>query len=388
MTPSSDTHTEGAAALAERNRPRWDDHEWPGLAPLPGPLDAEICVIGLGGTGLSCIAEALALGARSVVGIDASDVAAGAAGRNGGFLLAGTADFHHDAVRLLGRERAMTITRLTMDEIQRIAREVPGAVRFPGSVRIAASEEELEDCERQLGQMLADGLEVERYEGAEGRGLLVPNDAVFHPMRRCRTIAARAMERGARLFGRTTALEVEPGRVRTDRGEITARHVIACVDGRLESLFPSLASEVRTARLQMLATAPAPEVSYPRAVYKRYGFDYWQQLPDGCVVFGGGRDVAPEAEWTTDSAPSDLIQDYLTRTLRSELHVSAGVTHRWAASVSYTEDGLPLFREFADGLTVMGAYSGTGNVVGALLGRGAAQRALRGSSVLLAPFIG
>ena len=374
--------------MEKENRPRWDDHDWPGLRPFTGDAEAEVCVVGLGGTGLTCITEALALGAKSVIGIDASDVAAGAAGRNGGFLLAGTADFHHDAVALLGRERAVAITRLTLDEMQRIAREVPGAVRFPGSVRIAASNEEADDCDRQRRQMLADGLAVEPYVGPEGRGLLIPTDGVFHPMRRCRTVAARALEQGARLFGHTTAREIASGRVRTDGGTIHARHVIVCVDGRLELLVPDLAGEVRTARLQMLATAPAPEVSYPRAVYKRYGYDYWQQLLDGSIVFGGGRDTTPETEWTTDSAPSDAIQDYLTRTLREDLKVNAEVTHRWAASVSYTETGLPVFREMGDGLTVMGGYSGTGNVVGAVLGRAAAQRAIRGTSELAVPFIG
>lgn len=382
MTASSE-----GTARATPNRPRWDDHEWPGLTPLRGDVDAEVCVVGLGGTGLTCINEALALGAKSVVGIDAIDVAAGAAGRNGGFLLAGTADFHHDAVTLLGRERAVAITRLTLEEMQRFAREAPGTVRFPGSVRVAASDEELDDCERQRTQMLADDFPVERYEGPEGRGLMIPTDGVFHPMRRCRAIAARAMTRGARLFGRTAAHEIDAGRVRTGLGTITARHVIVCVDGRLETLFPALATEVRTARLQMLATTPAPEVSYPRAVYKRYGYDYWQQLPDGCIVLGGGRDTTPATEWTTDSEPTAAIQDYLTATLRRDLRVHAEVTHRWAASVSYTESGLPVFRQLGKGLTVMGAYSGTGNVVGALLGRAAAQLAVKGRSELATHFV-
>ncbi len=345
-----------------------------------------MCVVGLGGSGLTCIAEALALGAKSVVGIDAADVAAGAAGRNGGFLLAGVSDFHHDAVDKLGRDRAVAITRLTLDEMQRIAREVPGDARFPGSVRIAGSVEELDDCKRQREQMHADGFSVSSYEGPEGRGLLIPTDGVFHPLRRCRTLAVKSMERGARLFGRTAATAFESGRVRTTGGTITARHIIVCVDGRLEGLFPALAAEVRTARLQMLGTAPAPDVSFPRAVYKRYGYDYWQQLPDGSIVLGGGRDTTPDTEWTHDDAPSDAIQDYLTRTLRKDLRVTADVTHRWAASVSYTESGLPLYRELGDGLVVMGAYSGTGNVVGALMGRAAAQQALRGSTEILPTF--
>jgi glycine/D-amino acid oxidase-like deaminating enzyme len=163
--------------------------------------------------------------------------------------------------------------------------------------------------------------------------------------------------------------------------------VIACIDGRLELLVPSLAAEVRTARLQMLASAPAPEVSFTRPVSTRYGYDYWQQLPDRTVVLGGGRDVSPDTEWTTDSTPSATIQDFLTRTLRDRVGVRAEITHRWGATVSYTQTGLPIFRELGDGLQVVGGYSGTGNVVGAVLGRAAAQRALTGRSALSDPFV-
>jgi hypothetical protein len=61
--------------------------------------------------------------------------------------------------------------------------------------------------------------------------------------------------------------------------------------GRLESLVPELAGTVRTARLQMLATAPTREIDIPCPVYARYGFDYYQQLPDGSVALGGERIV-------------------------------------------------------------------------------------------------
>ena len=42
----------------------------------------------------------------------------------------------------------------------------------------------------------------------------------------------------------------------TSRGMVRARRVIVAVDGHLEQLLPELAGRVRTARLQMLATAP------------------------------------------------------------------------------------------------------------------------------------
>ncbi|MCE7929497.1 MAG: FAD-dependent oxidoreductase, partial [Chloroflexi bacterium CFX7] len=120
------------------NRPRWDDHPDLALPSLTGEQEAEVCVVGLGGTSLSCITEALALGARSVIGIDAVGIAAGAAGRNGGLLLSGTVEYHHDAVTRFGRERAVAMTQLTVAEIERIRAEVPDAVRVTGSLRIAS----------------------------------------------------------------------------------------------------------------------------------------------------------------------------------------------------------------------------------------------------------
>jgi glycine/D-amino acid oxidase-like deaminating enzyme len=41
-----------------------------------------------------------------------------------------------------------------------------------------------------------------------------------------------------------------------------------------------------------------------------------------------------------------------------------GVTHRWAASVGYTEDGRAVVATVADGVVACGGYSGTGNLVG------------------------
>lgn len=373
-------------AIDALNTPRWDDHDWAPLPPLTHDVDAEVCVIGLGGTGLSCISEALNLGAASVIGIDAVDVAAGAAGRNGGLLLAGPVDFHHDAVAKLGRERTLAIHALTERERETIQVETPGVVRITGSLRIAESDEELDDCAQQFGAMRADGLAVERYEGPEGRGLLFPLDAVFQPLKRARMLADSLRARGARLYGRTIARSIEPGRVRTDAGTITARHVIVCVDGKLESLIPGLRGKVRTARLQMLASAPQLPLTFPRPVSMRYGFDYWQQLEDGSVLLGGGRDRFESDEWTTDDAPDARVQAYLETRLRERLGIRTAITHRWAASVSFTDTGLPIARALGGGVFVVGAYSGTGNLVGAICGRGAAQLALTGRNSLLAPF--
>jgi len=109
---------------------------------------------------------------------------------------------------------------------------------------------------------------------------------------------------------------------------------------------------------------------------------------DGSSPFAE-RPIDAAARWTasrlpvsaalgrSDATPTPTVQAALDRVLRERVGVrEAPVTHRWAAIVGYTEDGLPVFGEARPGVWAAGAYSGTGNVVGALCGRAAARRAV------------
>ncbi|HUQ19558.1 MAG TPA: FAD-dependent oxidoreductase [Gemmatimonadaceae bacterium] len=360
-----------------QNPPVWGSVAWAPLPRLESNASADVCVVGLGGSGLTCVNELVACGA-SVIGIDASTVADGAAGRNGGFLLAGIAAFYHDAVASMGRERARGIYCETLDELDRIAFETPDHVRRVGSLRIAASAEEEADCHAQYVAMRADDLPVELYDGPEGRGLLMPTDAAFEPLDRCRALATNAIGGGARLYEHTAAIAITGNEVLVSTGaRVSCRCVVVAVDGNLEGVFPELSNEVRSVRLQMAASAPDHNVTLTRPVFYRYGLDYWQQLSDGRVVLGGGRDVGEDDEWTTSVETTEKVQRYLDDLLRNTVGVSATVTHRWAATVSFTRNSpTPLLKEVRQDVWVIGAYSGTGNVVGALYGRRAAGKAI------------
>ncbi len=163
----------------------------------------------------------------------------------------------------------------------------------------------------------------------------------------------------------------------TPSARVECERVVVAVDGGLERVMPELAGRVRTARAQMLATAPTTEVRLRCPVYARWGLDYWQQLPDGRVALGGCRDRGGDAEWTLDATPSDAVQHELDGLLRDRLQVSAAVTHRWAGLIAFTPDKLPVLEEVRPGVVAAGAYSGTGNVVGAICGRAAVARARR-----------
>lgn len=373
----------GTSSLSplEFTGPVWESGRRQAFAALDRNAECDVCVVGLGGSGLSAIDELLAAG-LDVVGIDSGVVAGGAAGRNGGFLLAGLAAFHHHAAAELGQDRAADLYRLTMAEIERISARHPKAVRQTGSLRIADSEDELADCREQSRAMLAADLPVEEYSGPEGEGLLFPRDRVFDPFVRCAELAADVAARGARLYEHTPATAVSGSEVKSGRVSVRCGAVIVAVDGRLERILPEAGSHVRTARLQMLATAPTTEVRLPRPVYRRYGYEYYQQTVDGRIALGGFRDRAGDEEWTHEATPTLEVQDRLESYLREVIGVKAPVTHRWAASVGYSRTLLPLCAEVRSRVWAVGGYSGTGNVVGALLGRAAAQVVIRGSSAI------
>lgn len=370
----------------------WDDaiEGWRGFAPLPGDASADACVVGLGASGLAAI-DALADRGLSVIGVDAGRVAAGAAGRNGGFLAAGPAPGLHRAIQQWGSV-AVDLYRETLGEIDRLEAELgPEIIRRVGSLRLAGlpgestsgdetvdRDAELADCALQAAALREHGIAVEDYDGPLGRGLYLPDDAATNPALRA-TCIAMAVSRRATLHEHTPVRRIQSGCVITDLGSITSSVIVVAVDGRLETVFPELASRVRSARLQMLATRRVEPQRLPCPVVGRWGYDYAQQLPDGRMFVGGGRDRFLEAEWTTQADPTE-VQAYIHQLAQRFSGCEVEVTDRWAASAGFTDDGRPLCAVVDGGVVAVGGYSGCGNLVGPVAARLAVQQVLDGTA--------
>ncbi|MDT4924992.1 MAG: gamma-glutamylputrescine oxidase [Pseudonocardiales bacterium] len=372
----------------------WDDAAsvvgWPGLPQLPGDRRADACVVGLGASGLAAV-EALVERGLSVIGVDAGRVAAGAAGRNGGFLVAGPAPSLHEAIELWG-ECAVDLYRETLAELDRIVATMrPGIVRRVGSIRLAGlpgdpaddaeqadRDAEIKDCAAHAAALRRYGIAVEDYDGPLGRGLFLPDDAAVNPAQRVIEIAGR-LEHRALLHERTRVQRVRAGLVLTDCGAVEAGVVIVAIDGKLGRVVPKVARRLRTARLQMLATAPVPPGRLPCPIYGRWGYDYAQQGVDGRLYVGGGRDRFVKAEWTGSTDPSRQVQRYIEGVAARMAGRPVEVTHRWGASVGFTADARPLCSLVDEGVVAVGGYNGTGNLVGPVAARAAVALALDGT---------
>jgi gamma-glutamylputrescine oxidase len=376
----------------------WDDDPevaaWPGLPALAGDRSADACVVGLGASGLAAVQTLLARG-LSVIGVDAGRVAAGAAGRNGGFLLAGSAQFLPAAISRWGTDTAIGLYRATLAELDRLERELgPAVIRRTGSIRLAGLPGEVADdaeaadraaeradCAEHLSALREHAIAVEPYDGELGHGLFLPDDAAMNQARRVLASAARLRER-AELYESSEVCAIEAGRVRTAGGTVAAAIIVVAVDGRLEQLLPALTGRVRTARLQMLRTdplAPAAATRLPAPVYGRWGYDYAQLDPSGRLYVGGGRDRFAAAEWTMAAQPTAAVQSYVAQIATRFAGEPVGVEHGWGASVGYTPDGRALVTMVDAGVVACGGYNGTGNLVGPIAARAAVALALDGA---------
>jgi gamma-glutamylputrescine oxidase len=364
--------------------PYWLDEPYQPRPPLAGKVDVEACVIGAGVGGLSCARRLAAHGIETLV-LERDIVAGGASGRNGGFLIAGLAPFHNDAIELWGHDFARRVYARTL-EVQEVmyalAAElgVGDAVRRVGSLRVSASEEEAEHVRGHVAALKEDGFPVQLLErdelpaalrGSAWNACLTDHDGSLHPARWIRALAADAERAGVRIHERSEVQAPVEGTLTLNGGTVRARHVIVAADGALPRLVPQYDGRVRARRLHMVATEPLRERVVDRLVYARWGYEYFQQRPDGRILAGGFGDLDGEASYTDSGAGDPRIWDRIERWLREDVGVRAPVTHRWTGTVGYSEERRPFAGPVPGrpGVWVAGGYSGTGNVPGFLAGR-------------------
>lgn len=348
-----------------KSTPIWDSYiSRPSFGMLSGNIKTDICIVGLGGSGLSAALHAAELGYK-VIGIDSKFIAAEAGGRNGGFLLNGLAKFYHETRKQIGVNENKNIYRSTINEIRWLKDRAPNCLRQTGVLRIATTDKELRDCDDHLTALRKDGFEAEYYDGDQGSGILIPSDGVFNPVHRAVVLANLAKNLGAKLYHDTKAISFKDNFVKTQFANIEAGLVIVAVDGYLHKIFPQLSNKIQPVRLQMASTIPSKK-NLRMPVYANFGYDYWQQLPNGRVVIGGGRNIDVENEYTDIRETSQLVQSHIRSTLNS-IGVHEDIDKSWAGIVGYTDDGLPIKEQVFKDVWAVGGYNGTGNLIGPVM---------------------
>jgi glycine/D-amino acid oxidase-like deaminating enzyme len=235
--------------------------------------------------------------------------------------------------------------------------------REPGHLHLALGDAQLAALAGDVAALCADGFVADLLERRQlqaliatplgptiSGGVFAPEDGLLHSAQLVYGLAAAAERHGALLATGTALIGLTPDGggllARTTRGDLRADAAVVAANAWIDQIIPALAGCVTPVRGQALAFAPAPAIfAHGMGAALTPTGEYWQQAPDGTIVLGGCRAVAPGQDvGIRDSRPTPEVQTALEQALPQLFPALVGlrVARRWAGPMAFTADYLPI----------------------------------------------
>ena len=379
----------------------------------------DVAVVGAGYTGLWTAYYLLSADPSLRVAIVEAETAGfGASGRNGGWCSALYPVSLSTLASEYGREPAIAQYRAMQASVAEVGRRIHqhqlGADwALGGTVMLARSQPQAERARHEIDEARRFGfgehdLRLLDADAARARlnapgtlgAVYTPHCAALHPAKLVRSLATLVEAMGARIYERTPATAIEPGRVRTVHGDLRADVVIRATEGFTPRLLGHKRTVVPVYSL-VIATEPLPASMWneiglaERETFSdlRHLIVYGQRTADDRLVFGGRG--APYHFGSTIDPSFDRVPTVF-RALRTALTEllpvteSVAVTHRWGGPLGIARDWhASVGLDTATGLGWAGGYVGDGVSTTNLAGRTLTDLILRRDSELTSlPWVG
>ncbi|MCB1609039.1 MAG: FAD-binding oxidoreductase [Xanthomonadales bacterium] len=358
----------------------------PARPSLTGSVDAEICIIGGGYTGLSAALHLLEAG-REVVLLEAQRVGWGASGRNGGQIVHSysrdmdviEAAHSADAATALGSMafEGAQIIRQRIEQYQ-IACDLKSGGIYAAKTRkkIKGLEEHQALWERYGNRSLKlyDRSEVHRFVATDAYQAILVDESGghIHPLNLALGEAAAVEQLGGRIHEDSAALGIERGNkvvVRTQGGQVRADTVIVAGNAYLGDLEPKLSAKSMPCGTQVVATEPLGE-RWREVIPSDYCvedndflLDYYRLSADRRLIFGGGVIYGARDPQRIEA----LIRPNLERTFPQLKDV--GIDYAWTGNFLLTLSRLPQMGRLAPNIYYSQGCSGHGVTFTHLAGR-------------------
>jgi gamma-glutamylputrescine oxidase len=359
------------------------------VEPLQGNCESEVAIVGAGITG-TATALALARAGVSVRVVEGRQIAAGASGRNAGFITDTTGEKYAAVVARYGREHARrmwtfhthnaSIAADLLDELDQLGWQC--GYHSDGMLGLAADESELTEITASAALLNEDGWPTRlvtrealprRIQAAYLGGIYHPGSGELQPARFVAGLALLAQQAGAILHEESPVLsltESEAGVIlTTPQGSMRARKLVLATNAWLPHITAMLGAQwlaqcIKSTRGQVIATEPIAEKIFPCPCSAHEGYQYWRQLDDGRLVIGGWRNTSFATEATMDETPNPEVQQHLDAFVHETLGLpGVEIAARWAGIMAFTPDGLPLIGRLPGSRHsyIAGGYTGHGN---------------------------
>jgi gamma-glutamylputrescine oxidase len=355
---------------------------------LAGTLNADLCVIGGGYTGLSAALHAARAGARVVL-IEADRIGFQASGRNGGQIHPGHRHDQADLERWLGPQHARDLWALSEEARALVFEFAASDCDLKRGLVIAAHNETaarglLEDAEYlaahyrygDLTMLDAAATTTSLGTSVYPAARLDRGGGHLHPLKFARRLAQLAVAAGASIYENTRARGVDGANVNCEAGTIKAEHTIFACDAFSASVAPELAPYIAHVESFIIATAPLGD-ALNRAILPndaavadtRHVLDYYRKSTDGRLLFAGR-----ESYWNPPDDIAALVRPRMLRVFPALSGVP--IEYAWRGTVGITRTRMPHFGKLAPNLIFGHGYSGHGVALAVLGGKALAEAAL------------
>ncbi|MGI8668057.1 MAG: NAD(P)/FAD-dependent oxidoreductase, partial [Jatrophihabitans sp.] len=372
----------------------------------------DVAIVGAGYTGLwTAYYLRLADPGLRIAILEAEVAGFGASGRNGGWCSALFPVSLAALSREHGRDQAVRQYRAmqaTVHEVGRVIQAESLAADWAagGTISLARNPAQLARARAEVAEarefgftdadlaLLEPSAVAEQLRASSVLGAtFTPHCAAIQPAKLAGSLARRVSELGVPIFEHTRVHAIEPGRLRTDAGDLRAEVIVRATEG----FTPSLQGHRRTIApvySLMVATEPLSPASWEEiGLDRRQTFTdlrhliiYGQRSADGRLVFGGrgapyhfGSRIRPGY----DRVPA--VFELLRRTLAELIPAAGGVrfSHGWGGPLGVARDWHPsVGLDRSTGLAWAGDYVGDGAATSNLAGRTLTELILRQDSGL------
>ncbi|MFJ6215794.1 NAD(P)/FAD-dependent oxidoreductase [Streptomyces sp. NPDC092296] len=369
---------------------------------LPGPAEADVCIVGGGFTGLwaAYYLKQADPGLRVVL-LERRFCGYGASGRNGGWLYNGFAGRGAFAARY-GREPAQAMQRAMNGAVREVVRVaaaegIDADVAEGGVLEVARTPAQLARLESFVAEEHAFGesdrellsaeqaAERVRVAGALG-GTWTPHGARVQPAKLVRGLARVVEAMGVRIHESTPVTEIRPAgaggpaRAVTPYGEVSAEFVLRATEG----FTAQLRGEKRTwlpMNSAMVVTEPLPAAFWAEVGWAgretlgdfAHAYMYAQRTADDRIALGG-RGVpyrfgsGTDADGGTQQRTVRQLREILARFFPAA--AGARIEQAWAGVLGVPRDWCSTVElDRASGLGWAGGYVGSGVTTTNLAGR-------------------
>lgn len=366
---------------------------------LHGTVQADVCIVGAGYTGLSA-GIALAEAGYKVVVLEQAQVGWGASGRNGGQIVHSYSRDIDVIEANYGAKVAQPLGSMMFEGAQiireRVAKYAIDCDLKNGGVYAAITKSKVHGLREQKalwekwghkGLQLIEGkdavkkiVNTERYEAV----LIDPTGGHFHPLNLTLGEAAALEQNGGTIFENSGVTKIDRGTtavVHTAQGKVEAKYVIVACNAYIGELEPKLASMSMPCGTQVIATEPLgdrADALIPSDYCiedNNFLLDYFRLSGDKRLIYGGGVIYGARDPLHVES----IIRPKMLKTFPQLKDVR--IDYGWTGNFLLTLSRLPEVGKLSSNIYYSQGCSGHGvtftHLIGRLLGeaiRGQAER--------------